>query len=105
MYISAYQASEFLIQATSVGLSPQIDRAVVEESAFYDLIHTGYDLIYNPYETKFMSLVRKHGGQAFNGLKMLLYQGIIAYELWNHVSVPDEVAERLLGQLREAAGL
>lgn len=93
------------IQATSVGLYPHTEDAVVSDAAFYDLVHTGYDIIYNPYETKFMSLVRANGGQAFNGMKMLLYQGIIAYELWNDISVSDEVAEYLLDKLREALGL
>ena len=49
-----------------------------------------------------MQLTRAHGGQAYNGLKMLLYQGIIAYELWNDVKISEEEAqvvyERLKGQ-------
>ncbi len=93
------------IQATSVGLYPNTSDAVITEPAFYDLVHTGYDMIYNPYETKFMSLVKAHGGQAFNGLKMLLYQGIIAYELWNDVSVSDDIAEHIYSKLQEALDL
>ncbi len=107
--LSAYkelQGGKYLcIQATSVGLHPNDGDAVIEDSDFYDMIHTGYDIIYNPYETRFMQLVREHGGQAFNGLKMLLYQGIIAYELWNHISVTEEVAAHVLQKLREAMGL
>ncbi len=93
------------IQATSVGLHPRDNEAVIEEPEFYHMIHTGYDIIYNPYETRFMKLVKAHGGQAFNGLKMLLYQGIIAYELWNNISVTEETAEHILQKLREAMGL
>lgn len=93
------------IQATSVGLYPRTEDAVISDAAFYELVHTGYDIIYNPCETKFMSLVRANGGQAFNGMKMLLYQGIIAYELWNGITVSDEVAEHILDKLREALGL
>ena len=90
------------IQATSVGLHPKVDETAIEDSAFYDMIHTGYEIIYNPYETKFMSLVKEHGGKTFNGLKMLLYQGIIAYELWNNISVSEDVAEQILDKMREA---
>lgn len=93
------------IQATSVGLHPKDDDVVIEDAAFYDMIHTGYDIIYNPYETRFMKLVKEHGGQAYNGLKMLLYQGIIAYELWNNITVSEEVAEQILQKLREAMGI
>ncbi len=80
------------IQATSVGLYPDAGRAAIEDEGFYQRVHTGYDLIYKPTETRFMQLVKGQGGRAFNGLKMLLYQGIIAYELWNQVSVPKEMA-------------
>ena len=93
------------IQATSVGLHPHVNDVVIEEPDFYQMIHTGYDLIYNPYETRFLSLVKANGGQAFNGLKMLLYQGIIAYELWNDISVSEPVAQHILDKLREALGL
>lgn len=93
------------IQATSVGMHPNTKEAIITESEFYDLIHTGYDIIYNPYETQFMKLVKEHGGQAFNGLKMLLYQGIIAYELWNAVSVSDSIADEIFVKLREALQL
>ncbi len=90
------------IQGTSVGLFPNVDRAVIEDEAFYRRIHTGFDLIYTPWETTFMKLVRKNGGQAYNGLKMLLYQGIIAYELWNGVEVSEKEAQIVYGKLKEA---
>lgn len=93
------------IQATSVGMHPNVDCAVMEQGDFYEMIHTGYDIVYNPYETKFMSLVKEHGGQAYNGLKMLLYQGIIAYELWNHCTVSDDIADYVLSKMKEVLNL
>lgn len=81
------------IQATSVGMHPKVDEAVIEDESFYKLVDVGYDLVFNPRETKFMKLVKEQGGLAYNGLKMLLYQGIIAYELWNDVAVTKEQAE------------
>ncbi len=89
------------IQGTSVGLSPREQEVVIADSAFYEKVHTGFDLIYNPWETMFMRLVREGGGRAYNGLKMLLYQGIIAYELWNDVHVPEETAQIVYGRLKE----
>lgn len=93
------------IQATSVGLSPNDEDVVIADDAFYERVHTGFDLIYRPLNTKFMQLVKAHGGQAFHGLKMLLYQGIIAYELWNDVEVSEEVSERIYGFMKEAMGI
>lgn len=81
------------IQATSVGMYPYEDSVVMEEEAFYNLVHTGYDLIFNPSCTRFMRLTMEHGGRAFNGAKMLLYQGIIAYELWTGKKIEQDLAE------------
>jgi len=81
-----------VIQATSVGMHPNVEDAVIEEEAFYKRVHTGYDLIFNPLETKFMKLVKNCGGEAFNGLKMLLYQGVIAYELWTGCEISENQA-------------
>lgn len=93
------------IQATSVGLHPDVDKAVVEEEDFYKKLHTAYDLIYNPAETKFMKLARAQGAKAYHGLKMLLYQGIIAYELWNAIEVPEETAQTVYKKMKEALGI
>lgn len=90
------------VQATSVGMHPCIDDVLIADADFYKRIHTGYDLIYNPFETRFMKLIQKEGGQAFNGLKMLLYQGIIAYELWNGLSVSEKQADRIYERLKES---
>lgn len=89
------------IQATNLGMYPQTDRTLIEDPDFYEVIHTGYDLIFNPADTRFMQLVRARGGKAYNGLKMLLYQGIIAYELWNQVQVTDSLAQQIYEQLKQ----
>lgn len=87
------------IQATSVGMHPHDDETVMEEDGFYERIHTGYDLIFNPENTKFMKKVRAAGGQAYNGSKMLLYQGVIAYELWTGLSVSEEQAKQVFAAM------
>lgn len=93
------------IQATSVGLSPNDTQVVIDAPDFYKRVHTGYDLIYRPLETQFMKLVRKNGGKAYHGLKMLLYQGIIAYEYWNQVSVSEKLADVCYEVMKETMGI
>ncbi len=109
MLLSDYQKlpdGKFLaIQGTSVGLAPNTEDVVIDDAAFYRKIHTGFDLIYRPFTTRFMSLVQEAGGKAYNGLKMLLYQGIIAYELWNGVEITEEEAGLVYEKLRQAMGL
>jgi shikimate dehydrogenase len=91
------------IQATSVGLAPHDRDVLIEDEAFYRRIHTGFDVIYKPADTRFMQMVRAQGGEACHGLKMLLYQGIQAFELWNGIKVSEEltgeVYEKMKGEL------
>ena len=109
MEISSYSLLEkekyLVIQATSVGMHPDVERAVIEEEDFYKMVEVGYDLVYNPANTKFMQLVKAAGGRAYNGAKMLLYQGIIAYELWNQTVVSDELAEEVYKEMLKAMGV
>lgn len=93
------------VQCTSVGLHPNVTDVVLADGPIYDRIHTGVDLIYRPYETQFMKLVKAHGGRTMNGLKMLLYQGIIAFELWNDCDVTEEQAEPILQMMKEEMGI
>lgn len=92
------------VQATSVGMFPKSEEVVIADPDFYRRIHTGYDLIFNPADTRFMQLVREGGGKAYNGLKMLLYQGIIAYELWTKRNVSDRLAEQVYKEMLAKMG-
>lgn len=93
------------IQATDVGMYPKTERAVLEDKDFYRLVKTGCDVIFNPPRTRFMELVEQAGGEAYNGLKMLLYQGIIAYELWNGVEVSESAAKEIYRKMKKALGV
>ena len=93
-----------VIQCTSVGLSPNVNDVVIADVDFYHYIRFGYDLIYSPRETQFMKYVTDNGGMAFNGLKMLLYQALDAFELWNGCKVSDENAQQIYQKLQEKLG-
>jgi len=94
--------SYLAIQATNVGMFPRVEDVVIKDEAFYKRIQTGYDLIFNPAKTKFMTLVENAGGKAYNGLKMLLYQGVIAYELWTGQAVNNELARKAYDAMKKA---
>lgn len=102
-YMTLPKGKYLVIQSTSVGMHPNVEDVVIEDEAFYDMVKVGYDLIFNPWETMFMQLCKAHGAQAYNGLKMLLYQGIDAYELWNNCKIDDEVADMTYEILVKAA--
>ena len=98
----------FAIQCTSVGLFPDVNSAVIEDPEFYKHVHAALDVVYKPLDTKFLKLARQAGARTFSGLKMLLYQGIDAYELWNSdlsVKITKEMADEVYRSLSlEVAG-
>jgi shikimate dehydrogenase len=89
------------IQCTSVGLKEGDGLPVDADEEFYAMAEAGVDLIYNPAKTPFLKLMEGLGKKGINGLKMLLYQGIMAYELWNNVSVSDELSDLVYSRLYE----
>lgn len=102
------------IQTTNVGMYPNTDSAAIENKAFYQAIEdkvfyqraeAAYDLVYTPFTTKFMKNAMDCGVRAYNGLRMLLYQGVCAYELWNQTSVPDEISELIYEKLKKELGV
>ncbi len=90
------------LQCTSVGLFPDVNSAVIEDIEFYKHVSSALDVVYRPLETKFMKLAKEAGAKAFSGLKMLLYQGIDAFELWNSdlgVKISKEQADEVYKSL------
>lgn len=43
------------------------------------------DLIYNPWETKFLAYGRQRGLETMNGMAMLIYHGLLAFEIFMDV--------------------
>ncbi len=89
------------IQATNVGLAPDVLDSPITEEAFFDRLSVVYDLIYNPCETMFMKLAKEHGVRAYNGLSMLLYQGVASYELWSDTQVEQSVITQIYDLLKK----
>ncbi|MCI9053335.1 MAG: shikimate dehydrogenase [Lachnospiraceae bacterium] len=95
------QKEYLAIQTTSVGMYPNIEQAIIEEEDFYQKLSGAYDIVFNPTETKFMKNAKKANVKTANGLKMLLYQAIIAFELWTEQKVKEEIAEWVYNLLEE----
>lgn len=90
------------IQCTSIGLHEKDRLPLIDDEFFYDMAEAAVDLIYNPAETPFLKLMKQKNIPYMNGLKMLLYQGIMAYELWNDLKVSEELSEIVYKSLYEA---
>ena len=98
-YKQVPEGKYIFLQCTSVGLKEKDGLPLVEDRDFYAMAEAGIDLIYNPARTSFLNIIEENGSKAVNGLKMLLYQGIMAYELWNKVSVSDELSDLIYRKL------
>lgn len=92
------EGSDLLINATPVGMK-ETDPHLIDKK----FIHRGmlvYDLIYEPKQTKLLKAAIQRGARISNGLGMLLYQGMIAFEIWTGKKAPKEVMQNaLLGGL------
>ena len=79
------QSHLLIINATPVGMAPNINEA---PHLPYDAItpdHTLFDLIYNPEETLFLKYGREHGATTINGLTMLHAQAEASWEIWKKI--------------------
>ncbi len=93
---SAAEVSGCLINATPLGLK-KTDPLPLKK----DLIqrhHLVCDLVYNPSETKFLKAAKDRGAKRLPGLGMLLYQGVIAFEIWTEVKAPVLIMKNSLSR-------
>ncbi len=103
---SSIPAGKYLtVQTTNVGMYPKTEAVAIMDDGFYDLVETGVDLIFNPPVTLFMDKCMKAGANAENGLKMLLYQGVAAFEMWYDVKVGEKETSHILELMKRKMGI
>ena len=76
-------AHPLIINATPVGMAPNINEAPMIPYEAITSEHILFDLIYNPEETLFLRYGRERGATTVNGMKMLHTQADAAWEIWN----------------------
>lgn len=87
------ELADILINATPIGLK-ETDPCLVDP----DLLHENlfvYDLIYNPKETLLLKMAKEKGAKVSNGLGMLFYQGVLAFEHWAGHELMPAVREQM----------
>lgn len=81
---------DVLINATSVGMHPKIDKTLVRAN----MMRRGlvvYDIVYKPLRTKLLREARRAGGKTIDGLGMLVHQGALAFEIWTGERAPIKI--------------
>ena len=87
--------TDLLVNATSHGMSPEIDATPVPAEMLTDNL-TVFDIIYNPLATRLLREAKAAGAKTIDGLEMLVRQGAASFEIWTAVKPPVDV-------MREAA--
>ena len=78
-----YSKYKLIINATPLGMSPNVDSFPNIQYKFLDSNSYLYDLVYNPKQTKFLSKGKKNNSHIKNGIEMLETQAKISWDIWN----------------------
>jgi shikimate dehydrogenase len=87
---------DILVNATSIGLYPDV-HAIPDVSlaaAKGDLLVC--DAVFNPPVTRLLALAKDRGMPTLDGLSMLVYQGVIGFEMWTGHKAPEAVMKEAL---------
>lgn len=74
---------KLVINATPVGMYPNVSNCPIEDFSKVGKGHIFYDLIYNPAETIFLKNAKSRGATIVNGMQMLINQAQLSWEIWN----------------------
>jgi shikimate dehydrogenase len=80
--IKGFEPYSIIINATPVGMFPNVDECLELPYSTADEHNVFIDLIYNPDETLFMKKGKAQGSAAYNGLTMLHEQAEAAWNIW-----------------------
>lgn len=97
------ELADLLINATPVGMKGS-DPCLVREEVLHPHMMV-YDLVYNPPQTKLLAMAKARGAKPVNGLKMLFYQGVLAFQHWAQIELPQKVKDRMWVELQKASGV
>ncbi|MBQ5800483.1 MAG: shikimate dehydrogenase [Clostridia bacterium] len=90
--------AEVIINATPVGMFPNIGVSPIDLSVFPSLICV-VDAIYNPLRTELLLSARRRGISSEGGLYMLVYQGAFAGEKFIDKRLADDKADEVFKSL------
>lgn len=96
----AGEGFDLLINATPVGMYPQVDMSPVDEEV---LRHTAavFDAVYNPGETRLLRMAAACGAKTAGGMPMLVWQAVEAHACWYGGTFETDDIRRLIADAGE----
>ena len=92
----ALEIADIVVNTTSVGLKPGDETRLLDVEAL-PASALVMDMIFNPPLTPLLRAAQERGCAVLNGLSMLLYQGLLALELWTGQRAPEQAMRAALG--------
>jgi len=90
--------ADILVNATAIGLYPDVKATpdISLAAAKSDLLVC--DAVFNPPVTGLLALAKDRGMPVLDGLSMLVYQGVIGFEMWTGQKAPEAVMKEALAK-------
>lgn len=87
---SVLEGADILVNATSVGMSPDINQSPISASLLKPELVV-FDAVYNPLKTRLLAEAEAVGAETISGIDMLVWQGALAFELWTGAKAPIDI--------------
>jgi len=91
-------ATDLLVNATSIGLYPDVDAMPPVDLRGARAGMLVSDVVFNPPETPLLAAARRLALPTLDGLSMLVYQGVIGFQLWTGREAPAGVMKQALAR-------
>lgn len=94
----AVRSSRLIVNATPLGMAPNVDRTPWPDASDFSEGQIAYDLVYNPEETRFLREAAACGTTPIGGFGMLLGQAAVAYTQWTGQPFPYDAVDAALAR-------
>ncbi|MDE6133610.1 MAG: shikimate dehydrogenase [Oscillospiraceae bacterium] len=91
---------DLLINASPVGMFPKTEECPVTEDVIKSCKNV-FEVIYNPDVTMLMKLAERNGIKAVGGMAMLVWQAVVAHEIWSGAKYNDKDIAELISDMRK----
>ena len=79
-----------------MGMYPEVDDSATAIKESFMKGQIVFDIVYVPFETKFLKEAKKKGAKIIHGIEMLLYQGTAQFELYTGYKAPEDIMRKVL---------
>ncbi|MDR5658116.1 shikimate dehydrogenase [Serpentinicella sp. ANB-PHB4] len=94
--IDTNKTIDVIINCTPIGMEETMNQIPFEQHITFNERMLVCDLIYQPYTTKLLQIALDHSAKVHYGLDMLIYQGILSFEIWTNETLPYNEIDALL---------